>query len=270
MLRVHTVNCPMLTRSEDTLLGEPSPAPAVIIITVPSSPDEPPIICQKILRTPPLQAVQLHAPSDSTPLAPFDCSLLSPLPTMSQDAPVSLFQQRLRDADLPLPGADHFAARRTLWWSPGPNEPSPTEANSSRRRLEALLAHPGALEDDDIWEAGVDRVWRGLVNGAKLKHRLPLALVVRPYPRLSHGSGLYRSSFLQIKILQAGWIREGTWPKGAIVPDSDDTIEGKMLELKQDSVISSTTTPGIITPGSAEDGHIPQTAHHTDDAKSAR
>ncbi|KAI0774104.1 hypothetical protein C8Q74DRAFT_809691 [Fomes fomentarius] len=165
---------------------------------------------------------------------------------MSQDAPVSLFQQRLRDADLPLPGVDHFAARRTLWWTPGPNEPSPTEANSSRRRLEALLAHPGALEDDDIWEAGVDRVWRGLVNGAKLKHRLPLALV--------------------IKILQAGWIREGTWPKGAIVPDSDDTIEGRVLELKQDSVISSTTTPGIITPGSPEDEHTPQTVHHTDDA----
>ena len=167
----------MLTLSEEALLGEPTP-PAAIIVTVPSSPDDSPTRYSKTLRTPPLQALESRAPSDSTTQDTFDQSLLSPSPTMSQTASVSLFQQRLAESDLPPPGADHFAARRALWWTPGPNSPSPTEANSSRRRLEALLAHPDALEDDAVWEAGVDRVWRGLIGGAKLKHRLPLPLIV--------------------------------------------------------------------------------------------
>ncbi|RDX55432.1 hypothetical protein OH76DRAFT_1319008, partial [Lentinus brumalis] len=114
----------------------------------------------------------------------------------------SPYQERLAAAELPPPGPDYFAARRALWLAPGEAPSRPTEANSSRRRLETLLATPDALEDDVIWQTGVDRVWRGLLGGARLKHPLPLTLV--------------------LKILQAGWIREGTWPKGAIAPDSDD------------------------------------------------
>ena len=28
----------------------------------------------------------------------------------------------------------------------------------------------------------------------------------------------------KIKILQAGWIREGTWPRGAVAPESDGDV----------------------------------------------
>ncbi|OBZ76750.1 hypothetical protein A0H81_03698 [Grifola frondosa] len=120
-------------------------------------------------------------------------------------------------AELPPPGPDHFAARRTLWWARGPNEPTPTESTPSRQRLEILLQR----DTDEAWDAGLNKVWNGLVSGARLKKRLPLSTV--------------------IKILQAGWIRDGTWPKGGVAPDPDDVLE----ELPQDAefAVLSTTTP---------------------------
>ncbi|RPD67349.1 hypothetical protein L226DRAFT_529695 [Lentinus tigrinus ALCF2SS1-7] len=170
----------------------------------------------------------------TTPRAPFDRDSLSPQPT-SQDTAMSPYQERLAAAHLPPPGPEYFNARRALWLVPGPNHSIPTETNSSRRRLEALLATRDALEDEVVWQTGVDRVWRGLLNGARLKHRLPLALI--------------------LKILQAGWIREGTWPKGAIVPDSDDDASDAPLQGTTESPLSpmSTTTPYNSTPGPLED-----------------
>ncbi|KAI0751580.1 hypothetical protein C8Q80DRAFT_1098039 [Daedaleopsis nitida] len=163
---------------------------------------------------------------------------------------MSLFQQRLADADLPPPGPDHFAARRALWWAPSPNPPAPAEANPSRRRLEALLSSPGAIEDDQVWEVGVDRVWRGLIGGAKLKHRLPLALI--------------------LKILQAGWIREGTWPKGAIVPDSDDDLDETLPQISNAPALLSTTTPEPTTPDAVEAEGTPKMTPRTDLAEQTR
>ncbi|KAI0711071.1 hypothetical protein C8T65DRAFT_695510 [Cerioporus squamosus] len=139
---------------------------------------------------------------------------------------MSPYQERLAAAHLPPPGPEYFTARRALWLAPASNPSFPTEANSSRRRLEALLEAPDALEDEVVWRAGVDRVWHGLLNGARLKHRLPLALV--------------------LKILQAGWIREGTWPRGAIVPDSDDAPEAPLPETTESP---ASTTPNVPTPG---------------------
>lgn len=172
--------------SMQTLSGEAHlrdlcpPSTTAIIITPPSSPDESTKAPQKIHKTPPPQPYQSWPLSDRSFSAPFDSPHLSPTPTARSEPPrMSPFQERLAALDLPPPGADHFAARRTLWLSPGPNPPCATEANPSRQRLEALLAPPGAVEDDDVWKTGVDRVWRGLVAGARLKHRLPLALVVR-------------------------------------------------------------------------------------------
>ncbi|PIL36976.1 hypothetical protein GSI_00668 [Ganoderma sinense ZZ0214-1] len=202
----------METLSESLLLepqSEPSPPPAPIVVTVPSSPDDGQNVRPHLLRTPPLRAFELPAPSDITPRprALFDSDNLSPpltFTSQSTDTSMSPFEEQLAAAGLPPPGAEHFDARRALWWAPGPHPPSPTEPNPSRGRLETLLAEPAALEDDRVWDAGLDRVWRGLTGGAKLKHRLPLALV--------------------IKILQAGWIREGTWPKGAVAPESDGDV----------------------------------------------
>lgn len=167
-----------VTLTERVPLGELPPPPSAIVVTVPSSPDDSPKARQRAIRTPPLRALELCAPSDITSRAPFHSTNLSPSPTMSQSASMSPFEERLATSDLPPPGAQHFAARRALWWTPGSNPPSATEPNPSRRRLEALLSQPGALEDDQVWDTGVDRVWRGLLGGAKLKHRLPLALVV--------------------------------------------------------------------------------------------
>ena len=160
-----------------------SPPPNAIVVTAPSSPDDDQNVRPHIFRTPPLRALELHTPSDITPRAPFNSDNLSPpLTFTSQTAASSMspFEERLAIEDLPPPGAAHFAARRAIWWTPGSSPPSSTETNPSRGRLETLLAEPGALEDDKVWDAGLDRVWRGLTGGVKLKHRLPLALVVRP------------------------------------------------------------------------------------------
>lgn len=179
----------------ESLLLEPlsdlSPPPAAIVVTVPSSPDDGQNVRLHILRTPPLRALELPASSASDitprPRPPFNSDDLSPPPTFtsqSTNTSMSPFEEQLATACLPPPGADHFAARRALWWAQGSSPPSPTEPNPSRRRLETLLAEPAALEDDRVWDAGLDRVWRGLTGGAKLKHRLPLALVVCSRPCL--------------------------------------------------------------------------------------
>jgi len=65
-----------------------------------------------------------------------------------------------------------------------------------------LLEEPGALERSEVWDAGLSKVWRGLVGGGRLKNSLPLRVVG--------------------KILYAGWRRDGTWPDGAKVVDDDN------------------------------------------------
>ncbi|KAI0638013.1 hypothetical protein C8Q77DRAFT_405521 [Trametes polyzona] len=125
---------------------------------------------------------------------------------------------------MPPPGPELFHARRYLWLQPGPNRPLPAQPYPPRDRLESLLATPGAIESDATWRAGLEGVWNGLVGDGhrevRLKHRLPLGLV--------------------IKILQAGWIREGTWPRGAIAPASDDELEPDVSSPGQTSVFSPT------------------------------
>ncbi|KAI0326668.1 hypothetical protein GY45DRAFT_1328624 [Cubamyces sp. BRFM 1775] len=187
------------------------PPPATIVITAPSSPDETPKLGQIPLPSPLLLGDEPAARtlSDVTDV-PVNLRM-SPratanlLTATTSPLPMSTFEQRLAAAELPPPGPELFHVRRTLWCTPGPNPPARTEPTAPRVRLETLLAVPGAVEDDNTWDAGLDRVWDGLVGGVRLKHRLPLALV--------------------IKILQAGWIREGTWPRGAVVPDSDEELD---------------------------------------------
>ena len=52
---------------------------------------------------------------------------------------------------------------------------------SSNNKLELLLERldsPGAVESDEVWEAGLKTVWNGLVNGKPLRKHLPLSIVV--------------------------------------------------------------------------------------------
>ncbi|KAI0033337.1 hypothetical protein K488DRAFT_35550, partial [Vararia minispora EC-137] len=114
----------------------------------------------------------------------------------------SAFAQLLSHADLPPPGPDHFEARRKLWTSRPANAPPLPPPEPSRTRLEGVLTAPGALENDQVWRSGLEKVWRGLVGGGRLKYPLPLSLVD--------------------KILYAGWLRDGTWPNGEPVNDDDN------------------------------------------------
>jgi hypothetical protein len=86
-----------------------------------------------------------------------------------------------------------------------------------------LLNEPGALERPDAWEAGLNKVWKALVDGGRLKNFLPLRAVV--CQKKFHVSALFLIVTLlgvQVKILYAGWRRDGTWPENTTVVDEDN------------------------------------------------
>jgi len=105
--------------------------------------------------------------------------------------------------------------------------------------LESLLDEPGALELPSVWDAGLNKVWNGLIGGSRLKSFLPLRAVVS-IP--SHAFNVFVVTLLglQVKILYAGWRRDGTWPDNATVVDDDNffgTIESKAnSEPKLDNI----------------------------------
>ena len=80
--------------------------------------------------------------------------------------------------NLPPPGPAHYAARRALWLTPT-KVPRRSPPSSSRQRLEQILNQPGAVNNEEAWKGGIEKVWKGLVNGGRLKRSLPLSLVVR-------------------------------------------------------------------------------------------
>ena len=82
---------------------------------------------------------------------------------------------------MPPPGPAHYETRRALWLMPPPHPPRPPSPSTSRARLESLLSQEGAIESDDVWNAGLRSVWKGLVGGGRLRRRLPLATVVRSH-----------------------------------------------------------------------------------------
>jgi len=154
------------------------------------------------------------------PLSPTSTSLHTPqsayipiIPSshsFSLSSPPPSFARLLARADLPPPGPDHFSARRALWTTPTAASRLDQVPSTSRVRLENFLNEPGALEQPSVWDAGLNKVWKGLIAGTRLKNSLPLRAVV--------------------KILYAGWRRDGTWPENVTVVDNDDffgTIETK-------------------------------------------
>ncbi|KAI0311969.1 hypothetical protein OF83DRAFT_1177075 [Amylostereum chailletii] len=161
------------------------------------------------------------SPSRNKPPPPRPQPLIPSPPT-----PPSTFELLLQNTPLPPPGPEHFEARRALWTSPAISQASPSPTSSqSRMKLETLLNTPGALEDNQIWEGGLKRVWKSLVGGGRLKNLLPLTLVVRFnffVPYTYHPSSDFASLGFKDKILYAGWLRDGTWPSGQHVPDDDD------------------------------------------------
>ncbi|KAF9076836.1 hypothetical protein BDP27DRAFT_1209877 [Rhodocollybia butyracea] len=109
-------------------------------------------------------------------------------------------------SELPPPGPSYYAARRALWLnSPDKAISRQLPTSTSRHKLENLLNDPDAPYNDAIWEGGIHKVWKGLSAGASLKRRLPLNLL--------------------IKIIHCAWVRDETWPAGAVAPEPDDVLD---------------------------------------------
>jgi len=82
----------------------------------------------------------------------------------------------------------------------------------------------------------------GLVGGNQLRKRLPLSIV--------------------LKILQAGWLRDGTWPAGMVAPEPDDILPPEEALPFAPSIPSypstnQSATPAYYTP-------IPLSSVHSD------
>ncbi|KAJ7240308.1 hypothetical protein B0H12DRAFT_1134857 [Mycena haematopus] len=133
----------------------------------------------------------------------------------------------------PLTGIEFYNARRAQWLTPpvpAPPRPPGSEPSSARRKLEQVLSAPDALTSDDVWFGSVEKIWKGLGAGGRLKRRLPMRLV--------------------IKIIHAAWLRDQTWPAGEAAPEPDDEMLPPESPLPPAPVIqpASATSSGISTP----------------------
>lgn len=131
-----------------------------------------------------LQNVQPVSSLPSIHAAPIDRVHVSKFPDVPVDlppiaTPVPTFEEKLKLTPLPPPGPSHYATRRDLWLTRSNGPPLPPIPSTSRDRLEILLSRPGAAESDEVWNAGVHKVWRTLMAGGRFKRRVPMNLVVR-------------------------------------------------------------------------------------------
>ncbi|CAE6455275.1 unnamed protein product [Rhizoctonia solani] len=96
----------------------------------------------------------------------------------------------------PTSGPAFFELRRRQWRSAQSSttsdQPSrPASDSSSHARLEAIVSSPGYEFDDAIWDTYLKNVNERLKAGVILRKPLPLWVVIR--------------------VLRAGWMRDGTW-----------------------------------------------------------
>ncbi|KAK2466111.1 hypothetical protein APHAL10511_001753 [Amanita phalloides] len=115
---------------------------------------------------------------------------------MSSQPPPSTtdFELLLASADLPPAGPAYYEARRQLWLTPRPI----TMTLAPERHLESRLALPESYSTS----RSIQDLWKGICSGRKLRNRVPLRLM--------------------ITIVHTAWIQEETWPKGVVVPSSDE------------------------------------------------
>lgn len=76
------------------------------------------------------------------------------------------------------PGISYFNARRELWLHGKRKIPRPTETVTSITRLEDMVREPQALRSRRVWEAGLGRISKRLIEGGRLKYNLPMPLLV--------------------------------------------------------------------------------------------
>jgi len=93
-----------------------------------------------------------------------------------------------------------------------------------------VLSTPDALTSDDVWYGSVEKIWKGLGAGGRLKRRLPMSLV--------------------IKIIHSAWLRDQTWPAGEAAPEPDDELLQQQPDLPPAPIIqpASGASSGISTP----------------------
>ncbi|EKM59801.1 uncharacterized protein PHACADRAFT_181764 [Phanerochaete carnosa HHB-10118-sp] len=187
-----------------------------IVVTAPSSPEH--------------KTVSPNGPSveygDSFELTflPLD-SLSVPVMSKSVSTPrLTPFEEAMANAALPEPGPAYFTARQAIWRVPRSVQPSQSRPEPRRSKgLQSILQEEGPLDKQEYWESGLDKIWKGLIGGQRLKERLPLRDL--------------------IKILQAGWIRDGTWPKDQVVREPEDE-----LKLDSTSALTTAATSRVATP----------------------
>ncbi|TFK55534.1 hypothetical protein OE88DRAFT_1804371 [Heliocybe sulcata] len=125
-----------------------------------------------------------------------------PTTPRSKGTPTSShFSQLLEDHPLPPSGPDLFAARRALWLTPSPKSP-PHSQSAEQSNLDDVMAQDPA--DKGFWKVHLERAYEMLMSGRALKRSMGMRFIVR--------------------VVYAGWIHNGLWPKGATVDDSDSFL----------------------------------------------
>ncbi|KAJ7129483.1 hypothetical protein C8R44DRAFT_776904 [Mycena epipterygia] len=131
------------------------------------------------------------------------------------------------ESDSALHGVDFYNARRERWLT-ATVPPRAPEPSSSRRKLEQVLSTPDAVNSDEVWFGSVEKIWKGLGAGGRLKRRLPMKLV--------------------IKIVHSAWVRDQTWPAGAAAPEPDDELPDVLPAPTPTIYPTSAPSSGISTP----------------------
>lgn len=145
-----------------------------IVVTAPSSPESSPSRSRNEPRRSLLSSLDLPPPRMS-----HDPSFH---PMNNLEVPEHLhakshFELLLETADLPEPGPAHFAARQRLWRVPIPHASNARAQHPVFERF--LMRRGGRIDSDETWRAGLDKVWKGIMSGAKLKQNMPLNYLVR-------------------------------------------------------------------------------------------
>ena len=143
-----------------------------IVVTAPSSPEQ---------RSPPP-----NGPSDGYG-DPFELTFLPldslSVPAMSKSAStprLTPFEEAMANATLPEPGPAYFALRQSLWRVPRATQPVAARPAPKRsKRLQSILQTEGPLDKQEYWDVGLEKIWKGIVGGQRLKEPLPLRDLVR-------------------------------------------------------------------------------------------
>jgi hypothetical protein len=76
------------------------------------------------------------------------------------------------------PGIPYYDARRELWLDGKKKKPRSDQVPASIKRFEEMVRDPRALRSKTVWETGLGRVSKRLMEGGRLRYGLPMHLLV--------------------------------------------------------------------------------------------